>query len=197
MIIEKFTHNDIAEATELTLSAWSDALREWKRDVARVVCEYSVRDEFLNEELALKITDDGVMKGFILAASVTDGNTADEWLYEQMKNFSDENDIKIFNMVIDASHGNESHVLNHMGEKDAMLTFFLSSQKGCGKILLQEMLGLLHSKGYENCYLWTDVTCNHEYYPKHGFTLVEEIVMHEGGDDGDTPFVVYIYRKKI
>lgn len=195
MKVDKFTSADIPEAVNLTVEAWSEALADWDKEVARVVCEYSVRDEFLNKELALKITDAGVMKGFILAAAATDSNEADEWLRGQMERFTRNEDLDIFEMVIDASHSNEGLVLSNMGERDAMLTFFLSSQKGCGKILLDEMSALLCSKGYENCLLWTDVTCNHEYYPRHGFTLIDEV--DYPGEEGEPPFSVYVYKKKL
>lgn len=195
MKVCKFTSDDIAEAVALTVEAWSAPLADWDKEVARVVCEYSVRDEFLNKELALKITDDGVMKGFILAATADDANDADEWLLEQMKRFTRKEHLDIFQMVIDASHSNENMVLKNMNEKDAMLTFFLSTQKGCGRMLLDEMTALLRSKGYENSLLWTDVTCNHQYYPRHGFTLVDEAVYP--GDDGEPPFKVYVYKKSL
>lgn len=57
------------------------------------------------------------------------------------------------------------------------------------------MMKLLHERGFENCYLWTDVTCNHQYYPKHGFELVEEVHLRESSDE--QPFIVYVYKKKI
>lgn len=195
MQIEKFTVEDINEATSLAVEAWGDALAEWKPAVARTVCEYSVRDEFRNENLSLKITDGGIMKGYLLAATATDKNMADDWLRKQFLHFTEKEDFDIFDMVMNASNKNNMRVVRHLGEKDVMLTFFLSVQPGCGKMLLGEMMKLLHERGFENCYLWTDVTCNHQYYPKHGFELVEEVCLRESSDE--QPFIVYVYKKKI
>ncbi len=195
MQVEKFTKSDIPDAVGLTVDAWRNTLDGWKDAVAETVCEYSVRDEFLNENYALKITDEGVMKGFIFAATASDKNDADDWLREQMSQCTDKDDLEIYEMVMSASYNNEMRVVQHLGGNDVMLTFFLSSQRGCGSMLLSEMMRLLHAEGFENCYLWTDVTCNHQYYPKHGFTLVEKVVLQDSPDE--QPFVVYIYKKPV
>ena len=52
-----FTQEDIPAAVELTIAAWNDALADWDKDIARVVCEYSVRYEYQNPALALKIVE--------------------------------------------------------------------------------------------------------------------------------------------
>ena len=169
-----FTQDDIPAAVELTVDAWSEALQSWDQDIARVVCEYSVRYEYQNPSLALKIVADGEMKGFIFASNGGGNPAADEWYSVARKNFTDEEQNEILDMVLSSSHGNEDMVVRKMGRGDAMLTFFLSAQKGCGSLLLPAMSNLLKSRGYENMLLWTDITCNHTYYPRHGFELVDE-----------------------
>lgn len=49
-----FAQKDIPAAVELTIDAWSEALQDWDQDIARVVCEYSVRYEYQDPSLALK-----------------------------------------------------------------------------------------------------------------------------------------------
>lgn len=196
MEIEQFTEHDIPEAVRLTVEAWGTALADWDKDVARVVCEYSVRDEYLNKNLALKITDQGAMKGFIFAALPGDENDVDAWLQQQAAAFSKAEDLDTLQMVKDASRRNEDLVLKNMGANDAMLTFFLSSQKGCGKQLLSAMNERLKSLGCKNSFLWTDITCNHQYYPKHGFELVDKME-YPFDEIDDAPFVVYVYKKPL
>lgn len=195
MKIEKFTEKDIPEAVKLTVEAWNEAIGQWDRRVAHVVCEYSVRDEFLNPDYALKITENGEMLGFILAATASDTNCADDWLHSRRGEFTDCEHLEILDIVEEASHSNESLVLRNMVDGDAMLTFFLSTRPGCGRLLLNEMCTLLSNDGYRNLLLWTDITCNHQYYPKHGFSLVDE--QHFQADGNEEPFTVFIYKKPL
>lgn len=195
MQILPFTNDDIPHAVELTVAAWSDALDGWDKDIARIVCEYSVRYEFQNPALALKIVDDGKMKGFIFASSAAGNERADEWYSVAREGFKGELQNEILDMVQASSHGNEDMVADKMGDNDVMLTFFLSAQKGCGKRLLAAMNSMLKSLDYKNMLLWTDITCNHTYYPHHGFELVDERAFAK--DDVDEPFVVYVYKKRV
>ncbi len=193
--IEPFTETDIPQAVQLTIEAWAEALADWDKTVAAVVCEYSVRDEFLNKNLSLKITDNGNMKGFIFAALPGDENDADTWLENQKRRFENKEHLDILQMVKGVSRRNEDLVLKNMGRNDAMLTFFLSIQKGCGKQLLSAMTEKLVTMKIENSLLWTDVTCNHQYYPKHGFELVDKT--DYASHDDEEPFTVFIYKKNI
>lgn len=190
-----FTQDDIPAAVELTVDAWSEALQDWDQDIARVVCEYSVRYEYQNPSLALKIVADGEMKGFIFASNGGGNPAADEWYSVAHKNFTDKEQNDILDMVLSSSHSNEDMVARKMGQGDVMLTFFLSAQKGCGSLLLPAMSNLLKSRGYKNMLLWTDITCNHTYYPRHGFELVDEKAFSKYKDE--EPFVVYVYKKRI
>lgn len=195
LVIEKFTTDDIVQATQLAVEAWSDAIGHWGEELTYVVCEYSVRAELLNSSFALKVTDGTKMRGYLFAATATDKNDADEWIKAQRSRFSRIEDFEILDMVVSSTRNNEKMVVRNMKENDAMLTFFLSTQKGCGKMLLTAMNDLLKSCGYKNMLLWTDITCNHGYYPHNGFELVEEKSFDKY--DFDEPFVVYIYKKGI
>ncbi len=190
-----FTQEDIPAAVELTIAAWNDALADWDKDIARLVCEYSVRYEYQNPALALKIVEGMDMKGFIFASDAGGNAAADEWYSVARRNVTDKEQNEILDMVLSSSHGNEDMVARKMGQSDVMLTFFLSSQKGCGKQLLAAMSNLLKSCGYKNMLLWTDITCNHGYYPHHGFELVDEKAFSKY--DNEQPFIVYVYKKRI
>ncbi|MBQ2878622.1 MAG: hypothetical protein IJE42_06805 [Bacteroidaceae bacterium] len=52
------------------------------------------------------------------------------------------------------------------------------------------------SLGCKNSFLWTDITCNHQYYPKHGFELVDKME-YPFDEIDDAPFVVYVYKKPL
>ena len=45
-------------------------------------------------------------------------------------------------------------------------------------------------------YLWTDTSCNHDYYPNHGFTLATKYRdSHYSTNEND--YITYIYWKPI
>ena len=61
-----------------------------------------------------------------------------------------------------------------MSEDDLMMGLFISTQKGGGKMLLSKLKKTAINNGIKNIYLWTDTTCDFDYYQKNNFTLVKE-----------------------
>lgn len=62
------------------------------------------------------------------------------------------------------STGNE--VKSVMSEDDLMMGLFISTQKGGGKMLLSKLVESACKNGVKNIYLWTDTTCDFDYYQK-------------------------------
>ena len=61
---------------------------------------------------------------------------------------------------------------------------------------LEHTMNVLSERGFENLYLWTDSSCNWEFYLKHGFELVHE----EKSDLYSTPeedFKFMVFRKSL
>ena len=49
---------------------------------------------------------------------------------------------------------------------------------------------------FKKMYLWTDTSCNHDYYPNHGFTLATKYRdSHYSTNEND--YITYIYWKPI
>lgn len=76
------------------------------------------------------------------------------------------------------------------------LTLFISKQKGCGKLLMDGFMKKCRQDGLKNLFLWTDTTCNHQYYENNQFTLVARF------KNSDTPGMekhaeTLIYKKEI
>ena len=57
-------------------------------------------------------------------------------------------------------------------------------------------LGVCYECGTEWLYLWTDCTCNWEYYPKHGYELIGEGIAPEFSTDA-AEYTYRMYRKRI
>lgn len=59
-----------------------------------------------------------------------------------------------------------------METNDVIVGLFVSTRKGCGKRLLAELLYASEQKGIHHLYLWTDMSCNYNYYYRNNFEEV-------------------------
>lgn len=82
---------------------------------------------------------------------------------------------------------------NIINNDDIILGLFVSIQKGCGKQLLSKLVETCKQKNMKNIYLWTDTTCDYEYYRKNNFVLQKEIKSFVNGKSITT----LIYKKSI
>ena len=62
-----------------------------------------------------------------------------------------------------------------MNEDDIFLGIFVSTKKGFGRILLQNLIQKAKQKNIKNIYLWTDSVCDFEYYDKNNFILEKKL----------------------
>ena len=195
MQMQGFTAKDIQEATLLADKIWEDEYVNFDKKFAQTMAEYIIRCSFLNEELALKITDNGIMNACILASEKNDIGNYAEWLKAQYKHMNEKELARAKAMHAYFSNVSEK-VHNAMNEDDLYLGLFVSNQAGCGKILMQEIINLAKAKNLKNMYLWTDTTCDFDYYEKHNYILVDTISnRHLQNDYAD--YITYIYRKSI
>ena len=66
----------------------------------------------------------------------------------------------------------DAELQSKMVPNSAKLSFFISQKPGYGTPVLNALLERLRERGIEWLYLWTDCTCNWQYYPKHGYELI-------------------------
>lgn len=106
-------------------------------------------------------------------------NGYNNWLEAQMPTFNEQQRAEAF-MLRDYFDRTAPKVYEHMtAGKDLYLSFFISAIPGCGKQLLAEMMRVAANNGYEAMYLWTDSSCNHDYYAHHGFAKVAAFKSNE------------------
>ncbi len=90
----------------------------------------------------------------------------------------------------------DRNTLAEMSDSDVKLSLFISLKKGCGRELLDTITQEFRKLGFKRMFLWTDTSCDHEYYPAHGFTLATEYRdRHYSTDEAD--YMTYIYWKQI
>ena len=161
-----------------------------------LMCEYIIRYGWYGAPFAFKITDEGKMVGCILAGNIEQKNGYNEWLDSVMPSFNEQQREEAL-ALRDYFGKTSPKVYRYMrADKDLYLSFFISAVQGCGKQLLAEVVALAKSEGYESLYLWTDSSCNHDYYAHNGFEKVAEFKSDEWKTDSND-YLTYIYRKSI
>ena len=90
----------------------------------------------------------------------------------------------------------DQNTLSEMSHEDVKLSLFISLKKGYGQELLNTIVQEFRKHNFKKMYLWTDTSCNHDYYPNHGFTLATKYRdSHYSTNEND--YITYIYWKPI
>lgn len=198
MRIEQFTEADIKDAAQLAYPVWGVGHGAGGRgeEFGLLMCEYIVRYGWYGSPYAFKLTENGKMVGCILAGKITQKNGYNEWLEKHMSTFNSvqREEAEALRLYFDTTGPKVYRQMNAM--EDLYLSFFISSVKGGGRMLLSEIVELARQEGYKHLYLWTDSSCDHSYYQHNNFELVSEFNSVEWESDNDD-YLTFIYRKTI
>lgn len=167
--IERFTTNDITEATHLTLLTWGEEMALANDSLKNVLYEAMVRYYFRSSEFSYKMVDEaGAMQGFLLATPLTARDNSQKWLQAQLQDFSAEEQDLVYNYLRYLSYnGQQVRKLAH--EKDLLLCLFLSRKPGVGSKLLENVEAVARAHSIARMHLWADVTCDYSYYRRRGY----------------------------
>ncbi|MCR5762719.1 MAG: hypothetical protein K6G00_04970 [Treponema sp.] len=160
--------------------------------------EFIVRNNIYKNDMALELVQDDKLLAAAFGAEKGERNTAMQWLDSQLKatEFSDSEKASL-SLVAEYLSIMDERTLSYMGKGDVKLSLFISRSKGCGKIILNELINRFLQKGFKNMYLWTDCTCNWQYYPRHGYELIEKREYAKFSDSDGSDFMTYIYKKSL
>ena len=167
--IERFTYNDIEEATRLTLLTWGEEMALANEKLKAVLYESMVRYYFRSSEFSYKMVDeDNSTQGFLLAAPLTARDNSQGWLLEQLQDFRlDEQDL-VYNYLRYLSY-NGQQVRKLAQADDLLLCLFLSRKPGVGSKLLENVEEVARNHNIKNMHLWADATCDYSYYRLRGY----------------------------
>lgn len=199
MKIEQFTEADINEAAQLAYPVWGigHADNGRGREFGLLMCQYIVRYGWYGAPYAFKMVDDqGKMVACLLAGDFTADNGYNKWLEPLMPTFNATQLAEATSLQAYFDRTSPKVYKHMIKGKDLYLSFFISSVQGCGKQLLAKLMDLAKSNGYSAVYLWTDSSCDHEYYAHHHFEKVAEFKSDEWKTYSDE-YLTYIYRKAI
>lgn len=173
---------------------------DWRDEFRDLDVEFILRHNIFRNEFALQLTAEREAGGeellaVALAAGKHEENDAVEWLAPRLAGLGQQEQDS-FQLVVDYLEDMDRRTCHHMGDGDIRLTLFASGSPGGGGLILAELEERLRRSGFTSLYLWTDSDCTHQWYPRHGFELVE-MARNEAFSTPQRDFLTYIFRKEL
>ena len=193
--IQDFTANQLGSVSKLIVQLWDNSAGEMPKELDSLFNEYVLRYYYVpSSNFNLVAKTDGEICGCLLAAPACDlkNNTADEWIKGRLHGADAVNCFNEIKSYIDSMRELEHQYAN---ENEAILLFFASIQKGSGKALMAEFEKRCREQNIDSMLLWTDDSCNYEYYYRKGFEEVSKSISPTmmGGRNTTT----WVFRKKF
>ncbi|MDY2637445.1 MAG: hypothetical protein SOV56_05870 [Phascolarctobacterium sp.] len=193
--IERFTLNDIAEATCLTQLTWGEEMALANTQLKEVLYEAMVRYYFRSSEFSYKIVDeDGTMQGFLLATPLTARDSSQKWLQEHVQGFAAVEQDLVYNYLRYLSY-NGQQVRKLAQAEDLLLCLFLSRKPGVGSKLLENVEDVARAHSIKRMHLWADATCDYSYYRRRGYKEAGHFINKILPELGDQ--ATWIYSKEV
>lgn len=194
MLIEKFTLQDIPMASALTYATWGSELAHETTGFSKFVYESMVRYYCRKDVYSYKLTEQGSMAGFLLAARPAKADASAGWFAQEAAGFSSRQQL-IAKQYLAYLKYNGRHLAECSTAEDLLLLLFLSNRRGGGSALLENVEEQARAAGLNALHLWADETCDYEYYRRRGFAISKcfaNNLMPELGAQ-----TTYVYSKKL
>lgn len=191
MIVENFADKDVEAASKIAHLVWGDLYIHESKKLQKLIYDFMVKYYDLNRKYSFALHNND-FKGFILTNTKFDKNDSVNLFKEEAK-LLDAKEQKTAVELADYLEACGKEVKAVMQENDIMIGLFISCQKGGGKMLLSKLIETCRSSNIKNIYLWTDTTCDYDYYQKNKFTLVKEIKSNINSKNIDT----LIFKKEV
>ena len=189
-ILQPFDDKNIPLLVKAVTPSWS--MVNWENSFRDVDIEFIIRNGIFYNEFALQLQNDKELLAVAFVQRPKETNDALNWLQNNKKELT-ENEEKGLNLVVQYLQEMDSRVHDFMTKDDVKLSLFISLKSGYGEKIFQKLKTLLKKKNYKSLYLWTDSDCNYNWYPKHGFSLVEERPYSQFSTE-ETDFKTYIFK---
>lgn len=193
MKIESFDKRNLHKIVEWVKPIWS--MVDWTEDFKSLDVEFIVRHNIFENDFALQLTSNQELLAVAFAAGREEENDSLLWLEPRKKELplTEQNSLQL---VAEYLEYMDKKTCSLMKEDAIRLTLFASGRKGLGSLILDELQQRLRSAGFKTMYLWTDSDCNHQWYPQHGYTLVEA-TPYRAFSTPSRDFFTYIFCKDL
>jgi hypothetical protein len=187
MAIKQFTLEGIDLVAKMAAGVWGKEQGAHSSEVARIFCQHLTRYSLYSADLAFQAEDEEGLQAIAFAWLPGDTNDAALWLRSQFPNMTKEEQQTLLANERYLTR-TDAELQSKMVPNSAKLSFFISQKPGYGTQVLNALL--------ERLYLWTDCTCNWQYYPKHGYELIGQGIAPEFST-ADEEYTYRMYRKRI
>lgn len=191
MEIHRFTEAHLEQAAEIAAGHWGKETPSVAAQDHPLLFNYLVRYYFHPESaFSLAAVENGVLCGFLLAHLKSAGtNRAGEWLEPRL---TPEN-RPAFERYCAYIDGNCAREMRAAGDREIILSLFASRRKGCGGLLMREFETACRASGVPSMVLWTDETCDFDWYSRNGFEEAARAPTFPALDGRQ--LTTYIFRK--
>lgn len=168
LILRDFSEDDLSGAGEIACRLWQGEADFIPGSMQPKLYEYLVRYYYVPDSpLSCAVTFKGELCAFLLgAAAKHSSREADLWISGKLS-AGEEKIFEIYKAYIDGNKYAEEELLQ---KNEALLLLFCSIKKGCGKLLFEEFRRRCRNCGISSMLLWSDNTCDLQWYQRCGFT---------------------------
>ncbi|MBE6331436.1 MAG: hypothetical protein E7070_03880 [Bacteroidales bacterium] len=195
MIIKQFAHERIDLVAKMAAGVWGKEQGAHSSEVARIFCQHLTRYSLYSADLAFQAEDEDGLQAIAFAWLPGDTNDAAQWLRNQLPKLTDEEQQTLLTNERYLTR-TDAELQSKMVPNSAKLSFFISQKPGYGTPVLNALIERLRERGIEWLYLWTDCTCNWQYYPKHGYEQIGQGIVPEFST-ADENYNYMFFRKNI
>lgn len=169
-MIRDYQEKDFSEVEKIIRDYWEVEI-EMPNDVKQFIYHFLGKFYLYQNDLCL-VSTDGKINAFLFAKQKEETNNALHYFHEHIISLSEDHQ-QIAKNYVEYLNYNQQQVLKYMGKNDIYLGLLASEKKGCGSLLIAELKQRAHQKDAESIFLWTDETCDFEYYERHNYQLLE------------------------
>ena len=195
MTIKQFKPDRIDEVAQMAKEVWGKEQGAHDAEAARLFCQHLSRYSLYSTDLALQAEDEDGLQAIAFAWLPGYTNDAGQWLRERLPLMTEEQRHTLLTNEAYLKRTDEK-LQKMMLPNSAKLSFFISRKPGYGTPVLEALINRLRQRGVEWLYLWTDCTCNWQYYPSHGYEQIGQGVVPEFST-ADEEYTYRMYRKRI
>lgn len=191
--VTDFTPELLPEAGRIAYELWGNEVPRMPQEFRPAIYSYLPRYYYVRESVYnLAVLENGRLQALLLASEFAP-EPVEAWEYLQ-KNLPPGGEMYAQNYR-DYLDGNRRLEESFKQSNEAILLFFASIKPGCGKILMREFAFRAQQNKLDSMLLWTDNTCNYQYYFDHDFQLLHRSAAEPGL--GDMELETLIFRRYL
>lgn len=193
MNTELFSEKYLPDAGKLVFQQWQQEFPEIPETCKPLIYQYLPHYYFYADSpFNLQVTDGKQLCAFLLAHGVEHVQNRAAAFLDSLRTNGNTELLDAYQSYLDYNRSAE-HAALQPGE--IILDLFVSIRPGCGRLLLSRFEELLRNQGRGGYLLWTDGTCDFDYYQRHNFLEVKRFP--------NTPvfsektLTTYLFRKEL